>query len=384
MSKKKTVILEDFCHMSGSHCETTSIRKVLNYWGYQYEEEFLLGIAGGPGFVNYYNKRMVTPFTGMRNGRFPSFLETLCSRLGFDIELYQTKSVNKSLNQAINLLEAGIPVISYGEIKSLPYFSSNSNFGQHAFVVYGIDLQKERVYISDRGGKPQIIKLDDYIKAHNAKCGVFSPNNAIVKIGAIHLDSVNMNDVVKTSILDTVHRMLYSKSPKFGIRGLYTWFDFIKQFYVKNGEKRMIEYLVSTFINIETAGTGEKGFRQMYSRFLALAADITHYDKLKEFADRYQDVADEWRKLSYLLLPNHIFGNLSDLLLEKENVFMVHGNYDTQDGISLLHQIDNCMTIAHNSSESIEESLILINQQIAICARLENQFYIDLEKYFVD
>ena len=46
-SLKHNVILHDFIHLKGNHCETTSLMKVLNHMGFSFEEEFLFGLGGG-------------------------------------------------------------------------------------------------------------------------------------------------------------------------------------------------------------------------------------------------------------------------------------------------------------------------------------------------
>lgn len=378
-NEKKVVVLRDFQHTKGLHCESASLRKVLNYFGCEYEEEFLIGIAGGPGFVNWYMSKMDVPFIGTRNGKFPFYMEKACKRLHVNMEIDKTSSVKKSLHQVMDMLEEGIPAIAYGEIGKLPYMASDSTFGQHAFVVYGIDQEMEIAYISDRGGKPQKVALETYLHSHGAKCSAYSPNNAVVKITGVHPEEIDMKQIIKEAILDATYEMIHPPIKKFGLSGLYLWAEEVKEFESCHSEINLVDFLVSTFINIETAGTGGKGFRQMYSRFLEIAAKELDSEKLSGLSVRCQEVADEWRTLSYLLLPKDYFGNLADLILKKETVFLERGNYDTKPCKELLKKIDDRIMEGRENSGKISSCLPAISKQIAICAQLEEKFFTDLD-----
>lgn len=382
-NEKRAIVLKDFQHMRGLHCEGTSLRKVLNYFGCEYEEEFLIGIAGGPGFVNWYMKKMDVPFIGTRNGKFPFYMEKACKRLHADMELAKTSSVKKSLNQVMDMLEEGIPSIAYGEIGKLPYMASDSTFGQHAFVVYGIDQEKKIAYISDRGGKPQKVALENYLQAHGAKCPAYSPNNAIVKITGVHPEEIDLEQIIKEGILDATHEMLHPPIKKFGLSGLYLWAEEVKEFESRHSEINLVDFLVSTFINIETAGTGGKGFRQMYSRFLEIAAKELDSKELSGLSVRCQEVADAWRALSYSLLPKDYFANLADLILKKETVFLERGNYDTKPCKELLKKIDDQIMEGKKNSGTISRCLPAISEQIAVCAQMEEKFFTDLEHVII-
>ncbi len=383
MIENKAIVLKDFQHMRGLHCESTSLRKVLNHFGCEYEEEFLIGIAGGPGFVNWYTRKMDVPFIGTRNGKFPFYMEKACKRLHADMELTKTTSAKKSLNQVVDMLEEGIPAIAYGEIGKLPYMASNSTFGQHAFVVYGIDQEKNIAYISDRGGKPQKVDLENYLQAHGAKCPAYSPNNAVVKITGVHPEEIDMKQVIKEAILDATHEMLYPPIKKFGLSGLYLWAEEVKEFESHHSEINLVDFLVSTFINIETAGTGGKGFRQMYSRFLEIAAKELGSKELSGLSVCCQEIAEAWRTLSYSLLPKDYFGNLAELILKSETVFLERGNYDTKTCKELLKKIDDRLIEGHESSGKIRLCLPAISEQIVVCAHMEEKFFTDLERVII-
>lgn len=383
-SQKNKNILKNFQHMCGNHCETTSLRKVLQHFGCEYEEEFLLGIAGGAGFVNWYRKGMQTPFIGTRNGKFPYFITKACNRLQVDMEIMKTSNANKSLRQLMDILESGMPAICYGDIAKLPYFASGRNFGHHAFVVYGVDLEKEIVYISDRGGKPQKLPLKIYLQAHDSKCVAFHPDNAIIKITAVHDEQADMQKIIKESILETAHDMLYPPIKGFGVNGIHLWAEEIQEFESRYSGVDLCDYLVSSFINIETAGTGGKGFRQMYSRFLEIAEQLTNRKALGELSERCKESADAWREISYAFLPHEYFGDLAELILKKEAIFLERGNYETEPCKALLEKIDDRIQQGRKNSTKLKDCLPIISQKIETCYQIEQKLFTDLENVFVE
>ncbi|MFF2910183.1 BtrH N-terminal domain-containing protein [Paenibacillus sp. NPDC057934] len=372
---KDKVVLNDFFHIKGKHCETTSLMKVLNDMGYSYDEDFLFGLAGGIGFVNWYSKGMQNPFVGCRNGKFPDFLNKLCSRLQIEMELTTTSSCNKSEKQVWELLLQGKPAIVYGNIAELPYFKSNSHFGQHAFVVYGIDYGKDTVYISDRGGKPQTLSLDTYRTAHGMKCKPYPPNNAVITVHKVNADRVDLQQVVIESILETCNQMLQPPIRKFGLEGMRVWAEELREFPSIHPDLPLISYLFQTFIHIETAGTGGKGFRSMYSSYLSMARDITGVEGLAEMSERCKQSSELWRGISEALLNKQDFGELSDLILMKEELFMREGTVDCAEGEALDRQIKDQISEANQHLKRITENLPYISLEIMKCFEAEKVLF---------
>ena len=50
------LIVEGFEPFVGKHCETSTLKRVLDYHGLYLSEEMLLGLGGGIGFIYWYMK----------------------------------------------------------------------------------------------------------------------------------------------------------------------------------------------------------------------------------------------------------------------------------------------------------------------------------------
>jgi len=50
----ETLIIDEFHEFGGKHCETASLKKLLNFHELSISGEKLLGLGGGVGFIYWY------------------------------------------------------------------------------------------------------------------------------------------------------------------------------------------------------------------------------------------------------------------------------------------------------------------------------------------
>ena len=143
------LMIEGLKPFVGKHCETTALKRVLEYHGFSLSEEMLLGLGGGIGFVYWHTKMMPSPFVGGRSGKSTDFSINICRRIGADVTISETSSSKKGYEELKALLRAGEPAVVYGDMAYLPYFAlpEGAHFGGHAFVVYSLDEENDKVNI---------------------------------------------------------------------------------------------------------------------------------------------------------------------------------------------------------------------------------------------
>ena len=93
----ENLMLEGFKPFIGKHCETTALKRALDYHGLTLSEEMLLGLGGGIGFIYWYMKMMPSPFVGGRNGKVAEFAVTACRRLGAEVTMMETASAREGI-----------------------------------------------------------------------------------------------------------------------------------------------------------------------------------------------------------------------------------------------------------------------------------------------
>ena len=171
------LVIQGLKEFTGKHCETTALKRVLDYHDFSLSEEMLFGLGGGVGFIYWYMKLMPSPFIGTRNGKIPDFLINACKRIGADMTAVETTSPKKGYEELKALLSTGEPAIIYGDIAYLPYFAvpEMAHFGGHTFVVFGLDEKRDEVYIYDRGRNPVTVSIADLEKARGSKYPPFPP-----------------------------------------------------------------------------------------------------------------------------------------------------------------------------------------------------------------
>ena len=182
MSQK--LIVEGLEPFSGRHCETTALKRALDYHGLSLSEEMLLGLGGGIGFIYWYMKMMPAPFVGGRFGKGADFVTNICRRIGAEVTILETASASKGYEELKVILSTGEPVVVYGDMAYLPYFAipEVAHFGGHVFTVFGLDEAGDRVHIYDRSRKPVTVTIADLARARGSKFPPFPPKHRLLKI----------------------------------------------------------------------------------------------------------------------------------------------------------------------------------------------------------
>ena len=117
------LMLDGFEPFVGKHCETSALKRVLDYHRLSLSEEMLLGLGGGIGFIYWYTKMIPSPFIGGRYSKVTEFPVNICRRIGADVVIVETASAKKGYKELKALLRAGEPAVIYGDIVYLPYFA---------------------------------------------------------------------------------------------------------------------------------------------------------------------------------------------------------------------------------------------------------------------
>lgn len=173
-------VIEDFDYFGGLHCETSAVRKVFLYHGLPISEEMLFGLGGGIGFIYWFVKQMPAPLVGGRGGgRY--FIERATQRAGATIEPRRTSSTKRGHAWLTEKLAAGEPAVLYADMAYLPYMGvpEDAHFGQHVFVVYGVDEDEDVVYISDRGERGVTVTVEELKRARGSRFPPWPPQHAI-------------------------------------------------------------------------------------------------------------------------------------------------------------------------------------------------------------
>jgi len=377
MSQK--LIVEGLEPFSGRHCETTALKRALDYHGLSLSEEMLLGLGGGIGFIYWYMKMMPAPFVGGRFGKGADFVTNICRRIGAEVTIMETASARKGYEELKVILSTGEPVVVYGDMAYLPYFAipEVAHFGGHVFTVFGLDEAGDRVHIYDRSRKPVTVTIADLARARGSKFPPFPPKHRLLKIKyPAKLD--NLETGIKESIRECCQGMLAPPITNLGLSGMKKWAKLVTKWPEQFTGMNLLGALMNGFIYIETGGTGGSAFRPMYARFLEEASEITRQPALNEVAALMRQSALVWSQIASGLMPDSrpALKRMRELMVEKNRLFEEQG----QDALATMNKInedtDSLMRQAvADLAEKPPEFLSGVQQSILKCHSLEQRAF---------
>jgi len=362
----------------GKHCETTALKRVLDYHGLSLSEEMLLGLGGGIGFIYWYMKMMPCPFVGGRGAKSADFPGDICRRIGGGATAVETTSAKRGYEELKALLRAGEPAVVYGDMAYLPYFAmpEAAHFGGHVFVVFGLDEGRDEVYIYDRGRKPVTVSIDDLARARGSKFPPFPPKHRLLKI-KYPAKVANLEQGIKESIRECCLGMLKPPIKNIGLAGLERWSKLVVRWPEQFKGINLLGALMNGFIYIETGGTGGSAFRSMYARFLEEASSIIDQPALKEVAEMMRESAKVWSEIASGLMPDS-WPNLKrmrELMWKKDRLFEEQSPGALVAMKQVNVELDSLMGQAVKDLEKTPEFLSDVQPSITICLQIERKAF---------
>jgi hypothetical protein len=309
------MIIEDFEHIEGKNCQLSSVRKMLRYFGINLTEEMIMGLASGIGFIYWDMKIMPYPFVGGLNGKEITLFENPLKNIGGSAELVKkTTSQKISFIQVKELLNDGKPFIPFVDMAFLPYFfrddapypnESVGHFGGHTFVVYGLDEDKNTVYVSDRFLKATTLTIDQFMAAHSSNFPPFAAKSKKVIINP-PTKKFDLATCIKNAIRVNAEIMLNPPISNLGLKGMLKYEKMVGTTWLNFSPEKLMNTLYMTYVYNATGGTGGALGRNMYTTFLEEAQEIVHDDNLAKAANLYKQAAAAWDRVALSLLPDEL------------------------------------------------------------------------------
>lgn len=359
-------VLTDYNQFSGRHWETGSVCNYLAYIGARtphnnqpYSEALLLGISGGVvmGYFSFAYQGYDPQCNILTRNTFDP-LDRMLSRMGIVQQIRQTSSAEKGVQNLVDLLEAGRPGIVWADMYSLPYNHLPEDAGMWAMfpvVVFGYDMEKDRVDIADRARVPLTTTTGAFEAARQR---VKKDKHRVVALEPPDPDKIR--SAVLQGITDCI-KLFVEKPPKgsannFGLQAYRWWMELLTRPKARLSWARefppgvkMYAGLTSAFNFINTFGKNGHAERDVYADFLVEAAAILESPGLEEAAAIFKQSAESWDQLSQALLPDDLapLGETRRLLLERRDVFCGQGN----DGLPRIKEIDEELASIHDQMQ---------------------------------
>lgn len=372
------LIIQGFEPFVGKHCETSALKRVLDRHGLSLSEEMLLGLGGGVGFIYWYTKQMPSPFIGGRYSGGTDFPRDICQRIGANMTVFETASSKKGYEELKAILRNGEPAVAYGDIAYLPYFAvpEMAHFGGHSFVVFGLDENKDEVYIYDRGRSPVTVSLSDLEKARGSKFAPFPPKHRLLKI-EYPSQIANLEAGIQESIRECCRNMLKPPIKNLGLAGIDKWSKVVTKWPEQFKGISLFGALMNGFMYIEISGTGGSAFRSMYAQFLKEASSIMNKAALNEVAEMMRQSAAIWSEIASGFLPDSWpnLGRTRELMTEKNNLFEAQGPGALERMRRINGELDDLMGKAVEDLQKAPTFLADVQTHILKCYEIERKAF---------
>ncbi len=272
------IVVPNFTHKAGDHCESTTLRDHLNYLGYALSEAMVFGLDATMGFSFWEtpNQPEMT-FIGGKQGTLTD-KNLACRLLGVVIEGRSFTSSTSARDDAISAIQAGKPLLIQADLGFLPYFKwpegAVVHFGGHTISLVGISPGENRAWIFDNNYDAiQEIRLEELERARNSREGpkFLWPQNVRYLLSK-RPDGKRppLEAALKLAIGEVVKHMLAASMNNVGLAGFKTFLKSLpdwKEKYPTGSTTRKI-VLENLYNYIEEYGTGGSLFRKLYLQFL--------------------------------------------------------------------------------------------------------------------
>jgi len=296
------VLINNFIHKIGYHCESSSMRDLFEFYGFPMSESMAFGLDGtmGFGFFDITNRVSFIPeseipfFLGGKQGTIE--LNSLaCRLLGISLRKQSFTSAEKAWDESKKMLDQDIPLLLKVDLGCLPYFEEEGeiHFGGHAITLAGYDEEKGIAYVGDSEYEGfQEVPIEKLKGARSSEHGpkfLHPSNTQISMIRRPDGKHPPLAAGVKIAIQKVVNNMLRPSVNTNGIQGLKLFASSIPLWkekllgVSKDPQGKSISrarLMFDLFYGyIETWGTGGSNFRNLYRQFLE---ELINHPEIKE------------------------------------------------------------------------------------------------------
>jgi len=305
-------------HAMGRHCGTTSISRLLHFYGREISEPMCLGLGQGIDFAYLADPQMNPSHYWL--GRWADLESDCLTALGVAHATHRTEDAALAWQWVKDEIDAGRPAMIQADIRWLDYYHTKTHFGGHKIIVVGYDEQKQTALLSDNEfPEMQEVPLAGLAKARSQTAPPWILQNEWFEVHVPeHL--ISLDTAVPAAVATLARRLLSDRGSVLGmtafanaVRDLPRWAEAADwQWCARFG------YQI-----IEKRGTGGGNFRKMYAEFLREAIphcpDVLRLElpaRMEEIATRWTALAAQLKEVSEREQPGDGFDVAAELLAQ--------------------------------------------------------------------
>lgn len=383
-------IILDFKHFgNGKNCQTSAMVRLMKHLGYDISEPMIVGISSGVGFIYWFMKRMTYPVVGGMNRadcrRFPGILGKAVTRLGGSYETILTKSVKKAHIFLKETLKQNQPGLVCADMAYLDHLLTGQadHFGEHNFLVYGIDEISDIAYISDRFHGTTTMALSQLQKARASEYPPFPAMNQMVRF-SFPEELTPLEEIIQGAIRENIDALLNPPIKNVGVKGILKWSEELAKYpKIIPDPNNLAHALMMHYIYIETGGSGGAIFRQIFVDFLQEAGVLMQNDDLLKASSGFQEIVALWHDIADGLLPEAYpaLSELRKLQWEINSILESKGLSALDSARRLSERVPSLLQEAAKSEVSdFPKFIVPVRQQLKRVSRKEIAAFTKLAK----
>jgi hypothetical protein len=296
-------LVDNYHHKVASHCESGSVRNLLNNVGIDITEAMVFGIGSGPAFYYLFFAKGPSgfPLIGVRNppGQILKNVKKLCN---LDIVTRKFRSTEDAIQHANVLIDSNIPVAISVDMFYMKYLPAFLHIHAPFHFVMLVGRDDHSYAVSD----PYFEKIgrlgtEDLSAAWETHAPLAKDNFMAYLNGgpsAIDLETAVVKGIRKTCANMILPAGIKHLFPFIGVQGIKMYSKKVTEWPQKYRGVMLREGVLFNAVGFEDQGTGGGGFRLMYGAFLQEVAEMFGSKEIGELADRMIVHGDTWRQIS--------------------------------------------------------------------------------------
>ncbi len=307
MSDTPTVI-DGYKHQIGSHCESGTLRNLLNNAGLGISEPMVFGIGSGVAFFYVFFARGPSglPLVALRTPPGTIF-KNGAKLLKLDIIKRQHKTADRAIAQADELIAAGVPVAATVDMFYMKYLPAFIQVHAPFHFILLVGRDGDHYLVSDPYNRDiGRLHVDDLRAAWETHAPMAKDNRLFYMNGTPPTADF-LKPAIKQGLRRACKNMLMPKVVNkifsfVGVEGIRTFAKKIRTWPDLYRGVRLREGILFTAVIFEEQGTGGGAFRLLYGSFLQEVAEIFDSPEMGELAARIIEHGNNWTETSRKLI----------------------------------------------------------------------------------
>lgn len=336
-------IVPDYTHSIAAHCESGSMRNLLNYGGADVSEQLVFGIGSGPFFAYLWFVKIMSsfPLVGLRNPP-GDIVKSVAKDTGTTLFMRKYNTTDEAFRKANEMIDSGRPIAACVDMFYMKYLPSFMQVHAPVHFIVLIGREDDTYAVSDAYfEKVGALEAKD-LRLAWATHAPMAPSNLLYYLKEVP-DRIDWKRAVIKGINRTANRMLMLPVVRnifgfIGVEGINMFSRRIRTWPYRFQGRALREGLCFMAAVFEENGTGGGAFRMMYGGFLQEVAEMFNSDEITELGGQMIENGGQWREASRALIrlgkkiPPHN-GEYPDWFAENESMLT-----ESMQEISVLYR----------------------------------------------